>query len=122
METEAATVALGAGAGTGYPLLSTGPLWLLLILLVGLGLWWWRRRSTLVGQPGNAVQVSILATRPLGPRAHLIVVEAAGHRSLIATTAQSVHFLRDLPSTPSAASPVTPSFADHLEPRSESPS
>jgi len=102
-----------------FPLLSTGPLWLVLILLLFVGAWWWWKRTQGGGLRGNRSELSIqiLATRPLGPRSHLAIVEAAGLRSLIATTAQGVHYLRDLPAPEAGPeSPDAPSFADHLEP------
>lgn len=102
-----------------FPLLSTGPIWLLLVLLLFLGGWWWWRQRQAGGlRAAGELSIQILATRPLGPRSHLAIVEAAGQRSLIATTAQGVHYLRDLPAAGAGAS-----FASHLPPASpESPS
>lgn len=104
----------GLGASPEFPVVSTGPLWLFisLLLIVG-GLWLWRRRQANAPRSVKGLTIEILATRSLGPRSHLAIIEAAGHRSLIATTAQGVHHLRDLPFVDNAAE--APIFSDQLE-------
>jgi flagellar biogenesis protein FliO len=103
----------------GYPLLISGPLMLVLIILGGLALWWlWRKRQLAVRGGGAALQIQITATRPLGARSHLAIVEAAGSRSLIATTPQGVQFLRDLPVE---AEKVEKGFDTHLSQAGEEP-
>lgn len=97
----------------GYPLLLSGPLLALLLLFVGVGVWWlWRKRSLMGPRGVSDLQIHIATTRPLGPRSHLAIVEAAGTRSLIATTPQGVHFLRDLPMS---GSDIPGGFDKHLE-------
>lgn len=93
--------------------MATGPFWLFFLIVLGIGAWWWWRRYS-GGMPRGGrseLSIQILATRPLGPRSHLAIVEAAGQRSLIATTAQGVHYLRDLPVPPTDHGS---DFSDHL--------
>ncbi len=109
------------GDAPGMPWLTTGPLWLLLILMLAAGAWWyWRRRFGHMPATRPDLQIQILATRALGPRNHLVVVETAGHRSLIATSAQGIRFLRDLPLPPQSPASDDPPFADHLDSGQES--
>ncbi|MFW6354938.1 MAG: FliO/MopB family protein [Verrucomicrobiota bacterium] len=106
------------------PDFSTGPLILVFVVLAAFGAWWWwRKRGGQLGRTHGGLQIQVLATRPLGPRSHLAVVEVAGCRSLIATTAQGVFHLRELPAgeAPSAtraasADAQEEDFARHLSP------
>lgn len=109
------------------PLLATGPLMLVVLVAIGVIAWWiWRRRVGGLGGAQSGLRIEVLATRPLGPRSHLAVVETAGVRSLIATTAQGVTFLRDLPreEAPAAPAPSAPQndFAQHLGTKGEAQS
>ena len=96
-----------------YPALVSGPLLALFLILASLILWWlWKRRGLAGLNTASDLQIRVATTRPLGPRAHLAIVEAGGTRSLIATTQQGVHFLRDLPMDVAKGVPV---FEDHLD-------
>jgi flagellar biogenesis protein FliO len=103
----------------GFPLMATGPLWLFLFLALVLGAWWWwaRHRGGGWRVRGDQLSIQILATRSLGPRSHLAIIETAGHRSLIATSTQGVQFLRDLPAEAGRGS--SDSFARHLAPEGD---
>ena len=116
MESETVTT---FGSRPELPLMTTGPLWFVFVLLVlaGVWWWWWKRQRGLAPRSVSDLSIQILATRSLGPRSHLAIIEAAGHRSLIATTAQGVHHLRDLPKDDPAIAEV--GFARHLEEKKE---
>lgn len=106
----------GLGETPGMPWLATGPLWLLIVISIAMAAWWyWKRRGG--GLPGARadLQIQILATRALGARNHLVIIETSGSRSLIATGSQGISFLRDLPMPAAGEGETGPRFDEHLQ-------
>ncbi len=99
----------------GGDILSLG---LSLIVVVGviLALGWFYSRSRFVSG-GGADLITIVATRPLGPKERLMVVEVADQQLLIGMTssgANTLHVL-DKPIEASAKAPASGSFANRLK-------
>ena len=99
----------------GGDVLSLG---LSLIIVVGviLALGWFYSRSRFVSG-GGADLISIVATRPLGPKERLMIVEVADQQLLIGMTATGANTLHVLekPVEVTAKTPVTGNFASRLK-------
>ncbi len=99
----------------GGDILSLG---LSLIVVVGviIALGWFYSRSRFVSG-GGADLITIVATRPLGPKERLMVVEVADQQLLIGMTstgANTLHVL-DKPIEVTASTPAPGSFAGRLK-------
>lgn len=89
-----------------------------LVIVVGviIALGWFYSRSRFVSG-GGADLITIVATRPLGPKERLMVVEVADQQLLIGMTsagANTLHVL-DKPVEVTARTPATGSFARRLK-------
>ena len=99
----------------GGDILSLG---LSLIIVVGviIALGWFYSRSRFVSG-GGADLITIVATRPLGPKERLMIVEVADQQLLIGMTstgASTLHVL-EKPVEVSARTPVAGNFANRLK-------
>ncbi len=99
----------------GGDILSLG---LSLIVVVGviIALGWFYSRSRFVSG-GGADLITIVASRPLGPKERLMVIEVADQQLLIGMTstgANTLHVL-DKPIEVAASKPVTGNFASRLK-------
>ena len=105
-------VAPGIGGGD---ILSLG---LSLIVVVGviIALGWFYSRSRFVSG-GGADLITIVATRPLGPKERLLVVEVADQQLLIGMTSTGANTLHVLekPIEVAAKTPAAGSFANRLK-------
>lgn len=102
------------GIGSG-DILSLG-LSLFVVVGVIIALGWFYSRSRFVSG-GGADLITIVATRPLGPKERLMVVEVADQQLLIgmtATGANTLHVL-DKPIEVAAREPATGHFASRLK-------
>ena len=88
-----------------------------LIVVVGVivGFGWLYSRARAFGG-GNSDVINVVASRPLGARERLLLVEIAGQQLLVGMTASQVQTLHvfDTPVTTPAAS-VPPGFASRLK-------
>ncbi len=99
----------------GGDILSLG-LSLFVVVGVIIALGWFYSRSRFVSG-GGADLITIVATRPLGPKERLMVVEVADQQLLIGMTstgANTLHVL-DKPIEVAAKTPATGSFAGRLK-------
>ncbi|MDJ0793421.1 MAG: flagellar biosynthetic protein FliO [Woeseiaceae bacterium] len=109
---ESLPVTPGIGGGD---ILSLG-LSLLVVVGVIIALGWFYSRSRFVSG-GGADLITIVASRPLGPKERLMVVEVADQQLLIGMTssgANTLHVL-DKPIEVAAKTPATGSFAGRLK-------
>ncbi len=63
------------------------------------GLAWWSRRRRGIG-PGNENKIQIVASRGIGPRHNLVLVEVGERRLLLGTGPETVSSLADLTEVP----------------------
>ena len=89
-----------------------------LIVVVGVivGFGWLYSRARSFGGGGNSDVINVVASRPLGAKERLLLVEIAGQQLLVGMTASQVQTLHvfDTPVTTPAAS-VPPGFASRLK-------
>ncbi len=109
---ESLPVTPGIGGGD---ILSLG-LSLLVVVGVIIALGWFYSRSRFVSG-GGADLITIVASRPLGPKERLMVVEVADQQLLIGMTASGANTLHvlDKPIEVAAKTPATGSFAGRLK-------
>ena len=111
---ESADLLAAPGIGGG-DILSLG---LSLMVVVGIivALGWFYSRSRFVSG-GGADLITIVATRPLGPKERLMVVEVADQQLLIGMTSAGTNTLHvlDKPIEVTAGTPATGSFASRLK-------
>jgi flagellar biosynthetic protein FliO len=97
----------GAGATPAAPAPLFGPAArgltaLALVCGAAAALSWWTRRRRGGAQRADS-RIRVLATRGLGPRHHLVLVEVGERRLLVGTSPQSVATLADLSELPGFA-------------------
>jgi flagellar biogenesis protein FliO len=63
--------------------------------------WWSRKRRGI--RPGNEHRIQVLASRGIGPRHNVVLLEVGDHRLLIGTAPESVTTLADLSEIPAFA-------------------
>ncbi len=109
---ESLPVTPGIGGGD---ILSLG-LSLLVVVGVIIALGWFYSRSRFVSG-GGADLITIVASRPLGPKERLMVVEVADQQLLIGMTSTGANTLHVLekPIEVAAKTPATGSFANRLK-------
>ena len=61
--------------------------------------WWSRKRRGI--RPGNEHRIQVLASRGIGPRHNVVLLEVGDHRLLIGTAPESLTTLADLSEVPS---------------------
>ncbi len=89
---------------------------LLVLALVPLALWCWRRVQRLAPAPAG-LPLSVLAQLPLGPRERIVVVQAGAQVLIVGCSAQQITLLSQLSAESLAVAPV----ADAAAPGAGSP-
>jgi flagellar protein FliO/FliZ len=111
--TDTAVTAVSPVVG-GSELLGMG-LSMVIVVAAILVLGWFYSRSRFAGSGASDV-INVVATRALGPKERLLVVEVAGQQLLIGMTSTAVRTLHvlDTPVSIAAATPASSGFADRL--------
>ena len=68
--------------------------------MLGAVLAWWSRKRRGI-RPGNEHRIQVLASRGIGPRHNVVLLEVGDHRLLIGTAPESLTTLADLSEIPS---------------------
>ncbi|MFT0531446.1 flagellar biosynthetic protein FliO [Castellaniella hirudinis] len=88
---------------------------LLFVLVLMLALAWIARRGGWLRQPGQSRLLQVLATRSLGARCHVAIVQVDDARLVLGVTPQSISLLHTLPDTVPPPSDAGGDFAAVLD-------
>lgn len=69
---------------------------LVLVALIGLGVWWFARKYSRGVLGGRGKLVAVAETIPIGPRKTVHILQVGTRKILIGSTAESIQFLADV--------------------------